>query len=399
MSAQPPSQDVVGGIHGLQHRVGKSGQTGDKERKTSGLENFIIVAIVLVIIQTFIAELAVFYRWPVQARTILLILGFFFDLTFTVEFIVRSIANGRKKRFWSYFFRMRGWVDFMSSVPLLFLNSGPLVFLLLINRSAESLAVIGILNILKVVKAIRVTRILRLIRIMKIFGKIKNADSKMAQHHTTTVSTTAVSLVLLVIFAFTFITGDQGVQLSRERETYYRGLTQRLISVNPADTAFTERVLQADRHVLRIYRGVDEVYSGVDFDTWTGYYAVDDYVEIENGEYRIFVSLTDIEKKSAQNNMLIFMIVIVLVLGFMFLYSNHFVQTVSDVIFVLMRGFRERNYSLQVRIPEEYAEHEVFQLARFYNDKFLPAKMKRMHKLKMEKKSQLSMKDVFKFEE
>ena len=147
-------------------------------------DNFILAMIVLVILQTFISELAVYLHWNITLRNILIISSLFFDLLFTIEFIARSITAGKNKRLFGYWFYKRGWVDFIAAVPLLFLNSGPLVILTFLTGTTEGVAAVGVLNILKVVKAIRVTRVLRLIRVMKIFGKIRNAESKMAQHHT-----------------------------------------------------------------------------------------------------------------------------------------------------------------------------------------------------------------------
>ena len=56
------------------------------------LEYFIIVAIVLVIIQTFMFEWSAYRHWSVSSRNVLIYCGLFFDLIFSIEFTVRSIA-------------------------------------------------------------------------------------------------------------------------------------------------------------------------------------------------------------------------------------------------------------------------------------------------------------------
>ena len=89
------------------------------------LENLVILAIVLVLVQTFLEDLATLLSWSVSVREALLIAGFFFDLFFTVEFIVRGYDAWRYRRFGYYFWYDRGWIDFLASVPLLLLNSGP----------------------------------------------------------------------------------------------------------------------------------------------------------------------------------------------------------------------------------------------------------------------------------
>jgi hypothetical protein len=40
----------------------------------------------------------------------------------------------------------------------------------------------------------------------------------------------------------------------------------------------------------------------------------------------------------------------------------------------MRRGMEESNYNLEVRIPPERAEDDVFDLARLYNGVFLPLK-------------------------
>jgi hypothetical protein len=63
------------------------------------------------------------------------------------------------------------------------------------------------------------------------------------------------------------------------------------------------------------------------------------------------------------------------------------------------KGFKKKDYNLQVSIKEEYEDHEVFKLAKFYNDNYLPAKSRRMQKMESEKlKGGLSMKDFLGFE-
>jgi hypothetical protein len=115
---------------------------------------------------------------------------------------------------------------------------------------------------------------------------------------------------------------------------------------------------------------------------------------VQRSGYTFSVSVEDINRKSALYNIRVFSIIIALVAGFMIFYTRHFVQTVTDVLFVVNRGFQERSYTLQVRIPKQYEEHEIFELARFYNDRYLPAKLKRIHKSKLKKESALSMKDL-----
>ena len=81
----------------------------------------------------------------------------------------------------------------------------------------------------------------------------------------------------------------------------------------------------------------------------------------------------------------------------MVIYTKHFVQTVSDVIHVLKRGYKEKDYNLQVKIREPYKDDEIYQLAEDYNDNFLPKKIKMQKEEKEKKSSVISMDDLMDF--
>ena len=158
-----------------------------------------------------------------------------------------------------------------------------------------------------------------------------------------------------------------------------------------------ENVFSEDQRILKLYQKDQLLFSRVTEEDWSLKYSNEDYFEIQYDGFTMFVTTVDINKNRAQNSIMIFAVIIVLVFGIMLIYTRHFVQTISDVLFILLRGFKEKSYSLQVKIPKEYADHEIFQLSAFYNDKFLPAKLKRLHKEKSVMKSQLSMNDLIRF--
>ncbi len=363
-------------------------------------ETFIIVAIILVVIQTFLDEYSRYAHWSVRARNILLVSGFFFDLVFSIEFTIRSVYSGRRGRWLSYIKYERGWVDFLSSFPLLLLDSGPTLFFLLTVDAHSGAGLIGAMKVMKVVKAIRITRILRLVRIIKIFGKIHNADSRMAQHHTATITTTAVFTVVTVLIVFTAVFGTSSVHLSEERRAEYLNLVDGLKRISDMNSEgfreLSESLLLSDRNVLRIiYQGGDvvEKMSGQEF---MKYYDQEDYITVAGKGCTLIVSIIDINREIALEHMQNFMIIIFIVLSFMLVYTRHFVQNISDVVHVLNLGFRKKEYNLLVKIPEQNSDHEIFRLAKFYNEAYLPSKMKRLDGGSA-KNSSLSMKDLMNF--
>jgi hypothetical protein len=364
-------------------------------------ENFILIAIVLVIIQTFLDEFSRYKQWTLEAKNILLFAGLFFDLTFSIEFTVRTVLSKKKANIYRYWFYERGWVDFLSSFPLLLLDSGPSVYLLLSGTMHQAGTAIGILNVFKVVKAIRITRILRLVRIIKIFGKIHNVDSKMALHHTASIATIAVFTIICTLMVFSFTTQNPALKIINERKAFYNDELNKIYELHgtvgiPRET-LAKRFLSADNNILRVLYRDAVLYSSITDENFKKYYDLDDYFSVKNRDFTLAVSIVDVNKTIAFDHIRNFFIIICTVLAFLLIYTRHFVQTISDVVHILNKGFRKRDYNLQIKIREEFKDEEIYKLAKFYNDAYLPAKMKRVQDLEEGKTSGLSMKDLTNF--
>lgn len=364
-------------------------------------ETFIITAIILVLIQTFLDEYSRYAHWSVSSRNILLVAGFCFDLIFSIEFTVRSVFSGRRGSFLSYIKYERGWVDFISSFPLLFLDSGPSLYFLLTADVHSGAGALGAMNVLKVVKAVRITRILRLVRVIKIFGKIHNAESKMAQHHTSTITTTAVFTVVSVLVLFTMIFGTSSLYFSRERSDEYVNLIDGLKRISDMNglgfRESAEGIFLSDKNILKIIYTNGTVVERITGSEFAKYYDEEDYISVTGKGCTLIVSVLDINKEIALEHIQNFLIIIFIVLSFMIIYTRHFVQNISDVVHILNMGFRKKDYNLMVKIPEEKSDHEIFRLAKFYNEAYLPSKMKRLDGESARNNKSLSMKDLMNF--
>jgi ion transport protein len=365
------------------------------------LENFILVAIILVIIHTFIFELAAYLHWSVNTRNILIFLGLAFDLIFSIEFTARSIAGARKNKqsLYRYWFYERGWVDFLSSLPLLLLDSGPSVYFLLSSGLHDGGAAIGTLNVLKIVKAVRVTRILRLVRIIKIFGKIHNAESKMAQHHTSSISTTAVFTIITVLIGFSVFFDSTGSKKIDLRKKTYNTRLDNISLLKHKDNykKLITKLFDKDDYIIKIMVKDKILIENIDEPFFKKYYEFEDYIKVKKLDYTFFISIADIHKEVALDHIKSFMIIVLLVLSFMFIYTKHFVQNVADIIHILNKGFRKKDYNLQIKIRDEFADQEIFRLAKFYNDHYLPAKLKQLKNKEENKESGLTMNDLINF--
>ncbi|MBU1078291.1 MAG: ion transporter [Spirochaetes bacterium] len=369
------------------------------KRKT--FENFILAAIILVIIQTFLDDYSSYAGFNVSFRHFLLFTSVLFDLIFTIEFILRSIWAVGEKKFKTYLFFQRGWVDLLSSVPLLFLNSLPTLYFFLKGDLGTATASIAVLNVLKVVKAIRVTRILRLIRILKIFGKIHNAESKMAQRHTQTIATTGVFTIIMLLICFSLFKFNKVDRLIEDRIAHYTRAISNIEDINKTlDVPLRPlifKTLSNDAHVLKMYYEDFLVFSNISADEFKKYYDYDDSITIEKKEFKLTISVSDINRITAGINLQNFIIIVFLILAYMMLYTKHFVQTVSDIVHIIRRGFSEKDYNLQIKIDENYKDDEISKLAEEYNETYLPEKLKKIEEDKTKKSTTLSMNDLMDF--
>lgn len=335
--------------------------------------------------------------WSLEKRNILLISGFIFDFIFSLEFVVRTIASTVKKNFWGYFWYRRGWVDFLSSIPLLLLNSGPALYIYLTGDMSQIATGIGVLNILKIIKAIRVTRVLRLVRIIKIFGKIHNTNSPMAQHHTSTVTTTAVFSIILSLLIFSVAFHNQCSDFTAERQRQYTSLIDTLYQLEKDNiTTLPElatSTFKKDQNLLRLNFEQKDIFP-FDAGELGKKYSHDDFQILEYKDFLLYISIRDLNIQTAKTNLQHFFMIIMVVLSFTFIFTRHFAQNVTDILHIMNLGMRKKDYNLQVKINPHYSDHELFKLAQFYNDAYLPAKLKRMNK---EKEQSLSMNDLLKF--
>ncbi len=338
------------------------------------LEAIVMLAIGLVILFTFVEDLSTYLLWDWNLRRILIFAGFGFDVFFTLEFIVRYTGSIIKDDTWEYLFHKRGWIDFAASFPLLLFNSGPSVYLLLSGSVFVGGA--GILNILKVVKAVRVARILRMLRVLKIFRNIKSIDSVMTQRHLARiVSTVVVSIICAmffgsIFFSLNFISNNsEEISKNTALETA-KYIDSRILTEKEEILDF----LKIRKDILLIKNKGEAIYIPLTDDMYKTYFGPGDYMSIRHGESEIFFDLRYKNAEDALPGMLLLITIIIIVIVLMLVYSPHFAITISDPVFIMLKGMRDKNYNLEVDIPGRFKNDDIFRLSREYNNKYLTLK-------------------------
>jgi hypothetical protein len=342
------------------------------------LETVVVVAIILVLAHTFVDDYSILAGWTVRARTWIILAGLGFDLFFTIEFLTRLYLALVARQGTRYFFRERGWIDFLASIPLLLLNSLPHVLALL--AGAGLLSGLGsFLNVLKVIKAVRIARILRLLRVVKLFRGIRYARSPMAQAHVSTIATIAVSILVLwtlgasVLEGVGIIPGIEG--------PFSDGQTRRAAAIAeagpipPALAARAASIAALDATILVARpRGGATAWSRYPASYYADHFLPGDYGYLQANGVEVFYDERPLSMTSARESMIFFIAVLVTVLAFLFIYAPRFALQISDPIHVMRRGMSESDYNLEVLVPPERAQDDVFELAALYNSVYLPLK-------------------------
>lgn len=341
-------------------------------------DRLILAAVVLSIVHIPADELARFFQWNLTTRNIITVCGFLFDLTFTAEFAVRSFYSSRNGELREYLVFKRGWVDFISSVPLLILDSGlTLVFVLAFDSGAAP----GTPVLIKAVYLSHAVNLLRMFRVVKLAGKTVQSESRMVQYHINLISSIALCTLIATLFLFNLIAAVTDPCRPDQRRLKYLehidGL-KRVSDMNGIsfrDTA--HEILSSDRKILRIEYTDGQVINRVDSSSFKKYFNAGDYITVTGKGCLLYVALTDINRSIAVDNLKIFIAVSLIAAMISFIYAGIFRRNVSDVAAILNLGFRKRDYNLMVRIPDKNRDHEIFRLAKFYNDAYLPAKVRK----------------------
>lgn len=342
------------------------------------LESIVVVAILLVLAHTFLDDYSILAGWQVDSRRWIIWAGLGFDLFFTIEFLTRMYLAISNREGAEYFFRQRGWIDFLASIPLLLLNSVPNTLALLAGAGLVS-GLGGFLNVLKVIKAVRIARILRLMRVVKLFRKIRYARSPLAQRHIALITTISVAvLVFWMLGASALETLDLFPGLQSERRAGQLLRARAIAEAGTAGPALAQRaadVAALDPGILVVRpEGGKAVWSRYDAEYLARNFLAGDYSYLSVGGVEVFLDERPAAKAAAWEALVFFVAIVLTVLAFLFLYAPRFALGISDPVHVMKRGLAESDYNLEVKIPPRGGDDDVYELAHLYNTVFLPLK-------------------------
>ena len=293
-----------------------------------------------------------------------------FDLFFTIEFFTRLYVALSSRQGATYFFLERGWVDFLASIPLLLLNSLPHALALLAGAGLIS-GLGSFLNVLKVIKAVRIARILRLLRVVKLFRGFRYARSPMAQGHVSSITTIAVSILVLWMLAAS-IMETAGIIPGLEG-SFAQGQAARAAAITeagPGAPGLSQKaaaIAATDASILAVRpQGGALVWSRYPVTFYAENFLARDYGYLLSRRVEVFIDERPLAVNAAREGIVFFVAVMLTLLAFLFIYAPRFALLISDPIHVMKRGMAENDYNLQVRIPPGHAGDDVFKLASLY---------------------------------
>ena len=370
-----------------------------KRIKKRGFFNFLEVLIFFIIIlalfQTFFEDFAIFLNLNDDIIFITKFSSFFFDLFFTIEFLIRLLSAIIKRRGISYITRENGWIDFIASIPLLLLISTPYM-LEVFGTSAKIGFIWGGLSFLqnaKIIKIIRISRVLRFLRILKLTGKANQSNSYMTQRHLTKILTLSI-ITLTILFATVSILKNINVIPSSKVQT------------EKEENSFNEYFRKAENyvdpeHIEKNFRDIAEIYPSIVYlhykninfirnelkDNQIGnefdQAAIDKINRLQTGLYVISSPLPNMKiiysrqaelKTEAANNLINFFIILILIIVILLFYSPHFNKTIAIPINEMIDGFEHRSNTAGVNIHNRYRYDEIFRLVSNYNIRWIRAK-------------------------
>jgi hypothetical protein len=361
------------------------------------LEGFINFVIFISILQILFEDVAAIIGFDPKIKIILMFIGFAIDLIFSIEFILRSILSIQNRGFIAYFIYQYGWVDFLCSIPLLLMNSLPSFILFLTTKTLYK-STVGFIKIIRIIRAIRITRILRILRVLKILKNLQNANSKMAQNHLSQILVIFIFTLLISLIGYSFVSDfSVNKMIENQVQTYQLAFSAYNQIIN--DLHINSKYDELDGFLSKIKSSfladpkvlsVEIVNLPVKFKLKNSLlYKVDNFdhlinnfssQELDIGFFKLRFSTQYFENLRISIELLIFVSIILGTIIFIFIYLKNFVSRISDVIYVIFKGIRHKDYFLMVKIPENYKDEEIFEFAKFYNDVYLPAKRKQYQK-------------------
>jgi hypothetical protein len=328
------------------------------------------IMIPLAIALTIADEIATVAYAGWNLRFWLQIAGFAFDLAFTVEFLIRLYDAMESRSLSTYIGRGLGWVDFLSSIPLLVFVSGPFAFGALLG-DLSGFAPRGIVGVAKLLKAVRVSRALRLLRVIRIARSIKFADSALTQRHVAFVTATACSMLIFLGAAWLTFSPALGIpNIETLAAASHMEDADRVATASTSDLSRAQIGYRATASLLAVRKGTAIVYRT---DADLGAFGPSGYEVLERDDLQIFLDARSWDAAQAGSNLFLIGLSLFVFICITFVYGPYFAIRIADPAIIMRKNLEEPGYLLQVSLKDDPDPDEMQRLSKAFNDIALPA--------------------------
>jgi hypothetical protein len=337
-----------------------------------GRKNFeiaILILVVLSLIQIILDEYTTVMDFHVLVRKILLIVGFSFDLIFTIEFFARVFIKRIRSTLLKYFTKSTGIADFFCSIPPLLLYSLPLVWPEYFSFGENTFLMLGSLMFFKAIRVSVIAKTLRFSRVLKLFDKIKSYYIMTPGFLKRILSiTTAVIIASLIGFYFV---KDGSVYQTKSLEV--NEILSNHIEGEATREDFQE-LLSGTESVLFIKKGNETVYTSISRIFFENSFLEDDYYISMKDDYEIYLQTKDLKKIHSFIALMSFSMILGVFIFVITIFRRYFNEHISETVTTMLRGYRSPSFLGNAPMQKEKKELEIYQLTRQYNKKWLPLK-------------------------
>ena len=181
----------------------------------------------------------------------------------------------------------------------------------------------------------------------------------------------SITVIILVLIGFSFIKGGDALHSKSEE-------TEHLMNnyIKSTDSPDFKTILSGTDSVLFVNKGNETVYRSISDWKFKENYFGDDFFVSRIGGYEVYFSNMDLKRAQAFRNITVYSIIIGIILGFTVLYRRFFNRHISEVVRVMLKGYKTEEYSTPVRIDKKRKDFETYLVADQYNRKWLPLKRK-----------------------
>ena len=284
------------------------------KKSAAVFSGIMIAAVILVVIHTAVEELAIVMRLSWEQRMLLLAVGLGLDILFTLDFVVRSYFALLHRRMGRYFFRERGWMDFLASIPLLVLTSGP-AFLAAAAGTATVAGLGGVARVIEITKAIRTGRVLRLMRLHKLSPLPREQEGSAASRAGAPAAIAALAVVALIagLLPIWFETGSLEERVEQRYATIARYVDEGNLT-QPGGRDMLASLVAIESDLLIVQDGERRVYSRHSAEYYQRQLGPHDYLYLESGEVGVYFDIRGIHAAAAHANLTYLAIALAIVL-------------------------------------------------------------------------------------